>query len=128
MVRHHVRRQAYAVLRSPGPQCFQRLFPSELGSNPVFDELVLQLLGELRAGERRGLRPPKRIIDPRWVLHEMRLLKTEEEVEIMRKAAAITCEAHIEAMREAQPGSMPGRPAPSPAGRERVDRCDASAG
>jgi Xaa-Pro aminopeptidase len=47
---------------------------------------------------------PKQIIDPRLYIHEMRLVKDEKEIELMRKAADITCEALIEVMKAVQPG------------------------
>lgn len=37
-------------------------------------------------------------------IHEMRLIKSSEEIELLRKSIDITCEAHIEAMKAAQPG------------------------
>ncbi|MCP4444126.1 MAG: Xaa-Pro aminopeptidase [Myxococcales bacterium] len=76
----------------------------ELGSNPVYDKLVIELLGELRQGERRGVRPPLRIVDPRFTLHELRLRKSEEELAVLRKASELTAVAHIEAMRAASSG------------------------
>jgi len=47
---------------------------------------------------------PKQIIDPRLYIHEMRLVKDEKEIELMRKAADITCEALIEVMKAVRPG------------------------
>src|SRR6185369_6692152 len=44
-------------------------------------------------------------VDPRVVLHEMRLCKTPEEIEVMARAAAITGEAHVAAMKAARPGA-----------------------
>jgi Xaa-Pro aminopeptidase len=76
----------------------------ELGVNEEYDKLVLQVLVELRQGERRGMRPPKRIIDPRFNLHELRLRKTPAEIAALRTAAEITAEAHIASMKGTQPG------------------------
>lgn len=76
----------------------------ELGANPAYDEILLAVLGELRRGERRGLRPPRRIVDPRLTLHELRLRKSSEEIAVLRRAAEITAEAHIESMKAAGPG------------------------
>jgi Xaa-Pro aminopeptidase len=44
------------------------------------------------------------VLDPSEVVHEMRLFKTEAELEMMRRAADITCEAHRAAMAAAHPG------------------------
>jgi Xaa-Pro aminopeptidase len=75
-----------------------------LGDDPAFDARVGAVLAELRRSERRGRRPPRRVVDPREVLHEMRLVKLPEEVALLERAAAITVEAHAAAMREAAPG------------------------
>jgi Xaa-Pro aminopeptidase len=76
----------------------------ELGANEAYDKLVLESLVELRQSERRGLRPPKRIVDPRFNLHELRLRKGAAEIEALRKAAAVTDEAHRASMQLANPG------------------------
>jgi Xaa-Pro aminopeptidase len=49
--------------------------------------------------------PPEAIVDPRSVLHEMRLRKEPGELDILRRAAAISAAAHREAARRAQPGA-----------------------
>lgn len=76
----------------------------ELGVNEEYDKLLLETLVELRRSERHGLRPPKRIVDPRFNLHELRLRKGPAEIEVLRKAAAVTDEAHRASMQLAGPG------------------------
>lgn len=75
-----------------------------LGLDRSFDDRVLRAVGEVRRRSRRGQRYPTEIVDPATVLHELRLLKDADEVELMRRAAQITCEAHALAMRACQPG------------------------
>lgn len=75
-----------------------------LGDDPDFDAIVSATIAKLRGSEKRGLCPPRSVIDPREVLHEMRLRKTGDEVDMLRKAATISAEAHTEAMRIAAPG------------------------
>jgi Xaa-Pro aminopeptidase len=75
-----------------------------LGYDAEFDAFIAHVIAELRLRERRGQRPPRRVIDPRSLLHEMRLRKAPEEVAVLRRAAAITAEAHIAAMAAAGPG------------------------
>src|SRR6185312_1886138 len=74
------------------------------GREPELDAAVARLLGRLRAAERRGRRAPVRLCDARLTLHEMRLIKAPEEIEVLRRAADITAEAHSAAMRAARPG------------------------
>jgi Xaa-Pro aminopeptidase len=72
------------------------------GRDPALDATVVRARGRLRARERRGTRAPVRLVDARLSLHEMRLCKTADEVASHRRAAAITAEAHIAAMRAAR--------------------------
>jgi Xaa-Pro aminopeptidase len=65
---------------------------------------VSRALARLRAGERRGRRAPVRLVDARLSVHELRLVKSSDEVDVQRRAAAITAEAHTAAMSAARPG------------------------
>jgi Xaa-Pro aminopeptidase len=66
---------------------------------------VLKALSAARgSGERLGFAVPDRIIDPRTILHEMRLIKSPDEIAGLREACRISAVAHTEAMRFAQPG------------------------
>jgi len=72
--------------------------------NPDLDETILKHIRRLRAMGRRGMGAPEAIIDTGAIIHEMRLFKTEEEIEMMQRAADIAAEGHIEAMKQARPG------------------------
>ena len=74
------------------------------GRDEEWDARVLRLVGRMRAAERRGTRAPVRLVDARLSLHEMRLMKSADEVAALRRAAAITAEAHIGAMKAARAG------------------------
>ena len=67
------------------------------GRNSELDRKLLDVQETLRVQSRRGVEPAREILDPRSILHEMRLFKTPDEIEIMRQAADITREAHQEA-------------------------------
>ena len=95
-----------AELESKLPELLQdheRLF-YRLGREAKHDSVVLAALDRTRAKGRSGSSWPTQIVDPATVLHEMRLFKTPEEVELMRRAAAITHDAHVRAMAEARAG------------------------
>jgi len=77
-----------------------------LGLLPELDAALAAAIARLRLSERRVGRPPKRIVDPRGALHELRLRKTPDEVDLLARAAAITAEAHVAAMRAARPGAF----------------------
>ena len=69
-------------------------------------KLVAALSAARRKARRNGLDVPDAFIDPARVLHRLRLVKTEAELDLMRKAAEITVEAHTRAMGITGPGVM----------------------
>ena len=81
----------------------QRLF-HVLGRDAKLDARIVEILEQMRLRSRQGLDPAAEIVDPRRIVHEMRLLKEPAEIEIMRRAAAISAEAHREAARAAEDG------------------------
>ncbi len=70
----------------------------------ALDSMISRALARLRVAERRGRRAPSRLVDARLSVHELRLVKSPDEVAVQRRAAEITAEAHIAAMRAARPG------------------------
>jgi Xaa-Pro aminopeptidase len=72
--------------------------------NAEIDHLIINSIRRMRAMSRKGKSAPQAIIDTGAVLHEIRLIKSEEEIELMQRAADIAAEAHIEAMKAARPG------------------------
>ena len=49
-------------------------------------------------------RRPKELVDVLPIIHEMRVIKGPEEIELLQKSIMITCDAHIEVMKAAKPG------------------------
>ncbi len=76
------------------------------GKYPDFDAMVNAVLDGLRRKSRNGVRPPAGVLDLREVLHEMRLRKGPYDLELQRKAAAISAAGHIASMRACRPGMM----------------------
>jgi Xaa-Pro aminopeptidase len=76
----------------------------EVGQDAGWDARIARVLRELRAAARTGKHPPAAIVDPGRILHELRLVKAPEEIARLRKAAEITAEAHLGAMRDGQAG------------------------
>ncbi|MBX3230118.1 MAG: aminopeptidase P N-terminal domain-containing protein [Labilithrix sp.] len=88
------------------PKLFQnkkRLY-YRLGPNRAMDDKVLEGIDRARARGKLGHAWPTEIVDPGTVLHEMRLFKHGEDLAAMRRAAEITAEAHLRAMRSTKPG------------------------
>ena len=75
-----------------------------LGINQDLDERVIREISRMRALNRKPIHPPQTIIDPAAIVHEMRVVKSVEEIELMQRAADIAAEAHCEAMKAARPG------------------------
>jgi len=75
-------------------------------TSPEIDQKIIQQLTQMREMNRRPLEPPTAIVDPSSILHEMRVLKSAEEIEIMQRAADIAAEAHVEAMKTVRAGMM----------------------
>ena len=73
------------------------------GADEARDRELLRVVGQLRAQVRGGALAPLEIVDPALSLHEQRLFKGPEELACMRRAAAVTAEAHVLAMHEAEP-------------------------
>ena len=80
-----------------------RLYHS-LGRRSDIDERLVQIQAEARRQSRSAPPPVEEIVDPRGLLHEMRLFKSNDEVALMRRAAEISVTAHRAAARLALPG------------------------
>ncbi|NLD54301.1 MAG: M24 family metallopeptidase [Burkholderiaceae bacterium] len=75
-----------------------------LGSDAGLDAHVQRWLGGVRAQSRAGVSAPYRALDVTRLLDEMRLVKDDDEIAIMRAAARISAGAHVRAMRFTRPG------------------------
>ncbi len=74
-----------------------------LGKESAWDQRLLKLRAAVHAKVRSGIRAPDELRDVRALLHEARLIKDDHELDIMRRAAAITTQAHRRAMRFVRP-------------------------
>lgn len=75
-----------------------------IGYCEKFDTLIMQAVKSLQKMVRRGVCAPQSFVDIGPIVHEMRLIKSEQELAIMRQAGAISVEAHKRAMQACQPG------------------------
>ena len=75
-----------------------------LGMDRDLDDTIIKEISRMRALNRKPIHPPQTIIDPATIIHEMRVLKSPDEIEIMQAAADIAAEAHCEAMKAVRPG------------------------
>lgn len=75
------------------------------GTDPTFDERLVGLMRRFQRQRQREGTGPTSVIDPAELLHEMRLIKTPNDLELLRRAIDITCEGHLAAMRALHPGA-----------------------
>ncbi|WP_426817519.1 Xaa-Pro aminopeptidase [Winslowiella sp. 2C04] len=68
------------------------------------DTILFGALEKLRRGFRQNLQAPGTLVDWRPWVHEMRLFKAPEELEILRQAGKISALAHTRAMEKCRPG------------------------
>jgi Xaa-Pro aminopeptidase len=76
-----------------------------VGLQADWDRRVVAWLNAVRAQFRSGVSAPAKLIDVHEEIAEQRVVKDPRELAIMRRAAAISVEAHKRAMRAARPGA-----------------------
>jgi Xaa-Pro aminopeptidase len=74
------------------------------GLDEARDRAMMGVLNTLRQRPRNLPPRPAALLDPAPLLHEQRLFKSPGELELMRRAASISCAAHAAAMGAARPG------------------------
>lgn len=94
-------------------ELFQEMLPSLLvgrktihypvGLYPQFDSEMMQAVNAVRARIRGGVEFPVAFHDISPTIHEMRLIKSPDEIALMRRAAQISAEAHKFAMITCRP-------------------------
>ena len=77
-----------------------------VGADAAWDARAMGWLNAVRAKSRAGIGAPERVQDVRALIDEMRLVKDEHELGIMRRAASISAGAHRRAIRAARPGGF----------------------
>ncbi len=75
-----------------------------LAESAKADRRLRHWMKQVRGQARAGINPPSEFHDVEALIHEMRLFKDGHEIDIMRRAAAISARAHIRAMQFCKPG------------------------
>jgi Xaa-Pro aminopeptidase len=84
--------------------CDRPAIYTPLGLYPQWDDAITVALNEVRNRVRTGIAAPETVVDARAPLAAMRLVKDVQELELIRRAAEISCRAHRRAMERTQPG------------------------
>jgi Xaa-Pro aminopeptidase len=75
-----------------------------LGVQRDLDDKIIGEIANMRGLNRKPIHPPATIVDPATIVHELRVIKSPDELELMQKAADIAAEAHVETMKAARAG------------------------
>lgn len=75
-----------------------------LGEHAEHDAQVIKHLANLRMMTRKGVVAPLTVTDPAKVIHEMRVVKTDEELKLIEQAAHISADAHLATMKRVRAG------------------------
>jgi Xaa-Pro aminopeptidase len=75
-----------------------------VGVDEETDRDVIRAVKKVQHLARRGKRAPRTIEDPLHLLHEMRLKKSPDEIEALRKAVIVSALGHTRGMRMTRPG------------------------
>jgi len=76
----------------------------DVGAEAEWDARVIGWINKVRTRVRSGVAAPTEIRDVRQLLDDMRLIKDAHEIDTMKRAAAISAQAHTRAMRATKPG------------------------
>ena len=71
---------------------------SAFDGNAEFDQRIQSWMGVVRSRQREGIQAPDKRVALDRMLHAMRLIKSEAELDVMRHAGSISSRAHMRAM------------------------------
>jgi Xaa-Pro aminopeptidase len=75
-----------------------------LGQHNDYDKKVLDTFNQVRANQRRGGVVPAEVVSLEPLIHDLRLVKSREEIRLMKESARISVEAHYRVMDECKDG------------------------
>lgn len=75
-----------------------------VGNDEQFDQQLITWLEGVRRQVRKGVRAPSQIIDFNDIVHECRLVKSDDELALIRQSTTISADAMVRAMQAAKPG------------------------
>ncbi len=75
-----------------------------MGRDPDLDHHLMEWITHIRSQTRSGINAPGELVSLEHILHEMRLIKSPEEIKLIQHAADVSAKAHIRAMRTCRAG------------------------
>lgn len=107
-------RKTYLADQSFPIEDFEKLLPELLagrecvyfpiGHDRSFDDTIMSGVNQLRKMVRKGVEAPIEFVDLTAYIHEMRVVKSRDEISTIKKAVEISSDAHIRAMQVCKPG------------------------
>lgn len=76
----------------------------KMGDSIENDEIVIKSLQSVLRKKGRKGHPLQNIKDPNALVSKLRVIKTKEEIELMKKTCEISAQAHIEVIKASKPG------------------------
>ncbi len=73
------------------------------GDNQQLEQRIFRWLSELKTKSRLGISAPNKLVDCQSILDEMRLFKSDAELDVMRQVNIISGKAHQRAMEKTRP-------------------------
>ena len=77
---------------------------TNVGRYPDFDTQLLAWMNKIKQDSAQGKHAPYEFVDLSHILHEQRLFKRSDEINLMRKAGKMTAQGHRRAMEVCRPG------------------------
>jgi Xaa-Pro aminopeptidase len=74
------------------------------GNNKDWDSKIIHAIEQVKLKVRTGITAPTAMLAIEPLLHEQRLIKSQAEISLMTKAAQISAQAHVKAMKMVKPG------------------------
>ena len=75
-----------------------------VGRYSRFDAQLMEWMNRIKQGLRQGKHAPYEFVDLNHILHEQRLIKRKDEIELMRAAGKMSAAGHTRAMQVCKPG------------------------
>jgi len=76
------------------------------GENQAFDMQIMAWLAQVKLSAKQGTKAPANLVDCAAIVHELRLIKSKNEIAIMRQVNKISCGAHQRAMQKTTAGKF----------------------
>jgi Xaa-Pro aminopeptidase len=77
-----------------------------MGINSDFDQRLIGWVSHVKRQSPAGAHVPSEFVSLEYLLHDMRLFKSREEIKLMKKSAAINIKAHKRAIASCKPGKF----------------------